>query len=203
MSLITATSNVLLKKGFREVKPFIAVYISVVLSTIFLWIATWIFVPKSFFNNYPGILIFILIGSFAPTLVRSLTYLGIHKLGAGRAAPIRALTPFFAVLFAIIFLKETPKSIIFVGIAFIVLGIMFLTKEKRNDREKWKIWHFIFPFLAALLAGIAANLRKYGLTLMPQPIFASAVAATSSLAFLSVYFLYFSCTFIFSSNFVF
>jgi len=41
--------------------------------------------------------------------------------------------------------------------------------------------------LAAILAGIAANLRKYGLNIMPQPIFASAVAATSSMIILTIY----------------
>lgn len=187
MTLITASSNVILKKGFKEVTPFFAVYISVVISTIFLWIATCLFVPKHFFSNYKGILIFIIIGSFAPTLVRTLTYLGIHKLGAGRAAPLRALTPFFATIIAIFFLKESPKSIIFVGIFLIILGIILVSKKEKRDFTPWRPVQFLYPLSAAFLAGIAASLRKYGLNLMPQPIFASAVAATSSLIILTFY----------------
>ena len=190
MALITASSNVILKKGFKEVPPLLAVYISVVISTIFLWIATYLFVPRYFFSNYKGILIFIIIGSFAPNLVRTLTYLGIHRLGAGMAAPLRALTPFFATIIAIRFLKESPKSIIFIGISLIVLGIIVLSKKDSRDFVHWRPVHFLYPLGAAFMAGVAANLRKYGLNLMPQAIFASAIAATSSLVFLSGYVMY-------------
>ncbi len=187
MTLITGSSNIILKKGFSKIKPFSAVYISVLISTIFLWIATFLFVPRSCFYNYKGILVFVVIGSFAPTIVRSLTYYGIHKLGAGRAAPLRALTPFFAVIMAIFFLKETPRPAIFLGILLIVFGVTFLAKKDEKDLFTWKVRHFIYPLGAAILAGLAANLRKYGLNLMPQPVFASAIAATSSAIILTCY----------------
>ena len=98
MTLITASTNVILKKGFSKIEPFMAVYISVFISSIVLWIIAFIYTPKNCFSNYRGIMIFVIIGSFAPTLVRTLTYYGIQRLGAGRAAPVRALTPFFAII---------------------------------------------------------------------------------------------------------
>jgi DME family drug/metabolite transporter len=187
MTMITASSNIILKKGFFKVTPFLAVYISVFISVVFLWIATFLFVPKHSFFNYKGILVFIIIGSFAPTIVRTLTYYGIHKLGASRAAPIRALTPFFATILAIIFLGETPGPGIFLGILFIVLGVISLSRKEEKSLSQWKFIHMIYPLGAAVLAGLAANLRKFGLNLMPQPIFASAIAATTSLIVLTLF----------------
>ncbi|MFH1777235.1 MAG: EamA family transporter [Candidatus Omnitrophota bacterium] len=187
MTLITASSNVILKKGFSKISPFAAVYISVIISTIFLWCATFLFVPRNYFCNYKGIMIFVLIGSFAPTIVRTLTYYGIHKLGAGRAAPLRAMTPFFATIIAIVFLKESPKPSIFVGIFLIILGIIVLSKKNEDNITQWRLNYFFYPLGAAILAGLAANLRKFGLNLMPQPVFASTIAATSSLIFLTGY----------------
>ncbi|MFA5410493.1 MAG: DMT family transporter [Candidatus Omnitrophota bacterium] len=187
MTLITASSNIVLKKGFSRIYPFVAVYISVAIGTLFLWAATFLFVPRNFFYNYKGILIFAAIGSFAPTIVRTLTYYGIHNLGAGRAASLRATTPFFATIMAVIFLRESPGIGIFLGILLIVSGITFLSKKDEKDSFSWRTFHFIYPLGAAILAGAAANLRKYGLNLMPQPIFASTIAATSSLIILTPY----------------
>lgn len=187
MALITGTSNIILKKGFSKIEPTFAVYLSVVISTFLLWVMTFLFVPKVFFHNYKGILIFAIIGSFAPTIVRSLTYIGIHKLGAGRSSAVRSLTPFFAVIMAIVFLKETPNITIFLGVFLIIIGIILLSKKENKDIFHWKPIHLLYPLGAAFLAGLAANLRKYGLNIMPQPIFASTIAATSSAIILTIY----------------
>jgi len=133
MTLITASSNVILKKGFFSVQPFLAVYVSVIISTVFLWIMVLFCVPRDVFLNYQGIVIFVIIGAFAPTLVRTLTYCGIHTLGASRAAPLRALTPFFATMMAIFFLKESPGAGVFLGILLILVGVVVLVKKDRNN----------------------------------------------------------------------
>jgi drug/metabolite transporter (DMT)-like permease len=188
MTFITASSNILLKKGFSKINPLISSYFSIFISVVFLWIATWLFVPRGYFHNFKGILVFIVVGSFAPTIVRTLTYYGIDRIGAGRAAPLRAMTPFFAVIMAVMFLKESPKPIIFIAISLIILGVFLITKKNEKDVHlKLKPRHFLYPLGAAFLAGLAANMRKYGLNIMAQPIFASAIAATSSLFMLSFY----------------
>ena len=187
VTLITASSNILLKKGFYHVNPLVGVYLSVLVSAIFLWIATFLIVPRSHFYNYKGMLIFIVIGGFSPTIVRTLTYYGIDKLGAGRAALMRAMTPFFAIVMAIIFFKESPKPGIFIGILFIALGIIFLAKKEENGSFSHKPIHFLYPLGAAILSGFAINMCKYGLNVMPQALFASTIVATSSLIILTFY----------------
>ncbi|MDD5020185.1 MAG: EamA family transporter [Candidatus Omnitrophica bacterium] len=187
MTLITASSNIVLKKGLHKIHPFTATYLSVAISTLFLWLITSAYAPRSSFSNTSGILIFVLIGTFAPTIVRTLTYYGIHTLGAGRSAPIRALTPFFATFMAIVFLKERPRIGIFLGISLIVAGVALLSRKNQNDTAAWKPKHLLYPLGAAVLAGCAANLRKFGLDIMPDPVFASTIAASSSLVIMSCY----------------
>ena len=161
MTLITASSNVILKKGFSKVEPFIAVYLSVVIGTVFLWILTFIFVPRSYFLNYKAIIMFAGIGCFAPTLVRTWTYYGIHKLGAGRAAPLRALTPFFAIIMAVFFLKESPRPGIFFGILLIVSGVVLLSKKEDSDLTHWKKTHLFYPVAAAVLEGMLLLITQF------------------------------------------
>jgi uncharacterized membrane protein len=190
MTLITASSNILLKKGFLKIDPFLATYISVLINTVFLWIATFLFVDKSFYGNYRGILVFVAIGCFTPVIVRSLTYYGIHLLGPGLSAALRGMTPFFATLMAIIFLKESPRPALFLGLALIVLGLVLLAKRDKGYQRVHNRLYFVYPLAAAVLAGLAANLRKYGLNFMPHPVFASAIAATTSLLPLTIYVLF-------------
>jgi len=187
MTIITASSNIILKKAFKKINPFVGVYLSVLISSIFLWIATFLLVPNRNLLSSQAVMIFIVIGCFAPTIVRTLTYFGIDKLGAGRAAPLRALTPFFAVIIAMIFLKESPHVTIFIAIFLIISGITLLSKKNNKDLSHPKPMHYLYPIGAAILAGLAANMRKYGLDLMPHPIYASAIAATSSLVVLTFY----------------
>jgi uncharacterized membrane protein len=188
MTFITASSNILLKKGFAKLDPFLVSYFSVILSTGFLWLITFCSVEARYFTCYKGIAVFAAIGTFAPPLVRTFTYYGIHTLGAGRAAPLRALTPFFATIIAIWMLRELPHPFIFAGIALIAAGTVLITREPKDSR-RYKPAHLAYPLCAALLAGLAANLRKYGLHIMPQPVFASAIAATSASVCMTVYLL--------------
>jgi drug/metabolite transporter (DMT)-like permease len=186
MTIITASSNILLKKGFVKLNPFLVSYFSVILSTLFLWLITLLNADPRSFANYKGIAVFAVIGTFAPPLVRTFTYYGIHTLGAGRSAPLRALTPFFATLIAIWLLHESPHPLIFSGIALIIAGTVLITREPDNS-SRYRPAHLAYPLFAALLAGIAANLRKYGLITMPNPVFASAVAATSASLCMTIY----------------
>ena len=73
------------------------------------------------------------------------------------------MAPFFAVIMAMIFLKESPKLSIFFGILLIVSGVTSLMKRDKNDSFLWKPVYFFYPLGTAVLAGLAANLRKYGL----------------------------------------
>lgn len=186
MTLITASSSILLKKGFARLNPFLVSFFSVLLSTVFLWLITLCTGGAAYFSCREGIIVFAVIGTFAPPLIRTLTYYGIHTLGAGRASPMRALTPLFAVLIAMWMLGESPQLPIFSGIALIITGTILITREP-GDSARYRKIHLAYPVFAAALAGLAANLRKYGLQIMPHPVFASSVAATSASLCMGLY----------------
>ncbi len=140
---------------------------------------------KSSNINLTGVLFFGFIGLFAPSLVRYLTYIGVDKVGPSRSEQIRSLTPLFAILFAIIFLDEKLTIGVIVSISLILSGIMTLIKNK--EQKNWHARDLIFPFMAAVLAGAAANLRKFGFELLPSPLIAASATSISALIAFPLY----------------
>ena len=103
-----ALHNMLTKKALRYSNPATAVISSLLINIVFLWSLTFLFVPLSSVNS-AAILIFIVVGFFQPGLTRLLTYKGIDTLGVAVTDPIRATTPLFSAIMAIIFLaKRSP-----------------------------------------------------------------------------------------------
>ena len=181
VSIITASSRIFLKKGLLCSNPLTGMLVSLVICSLVLVILTVIYVPFKDYN-LKGILFFAVIGCFAPPLVRYLTYIGVDKVGASISDPIRATTPFFAIILAIIFLKEPFELGIIIGTAFIVCGVLLLAKGKKNKLIKeWKRKDLFFPLAAAFLAGIAANLRKMGFDMLESPVLAATSTALSAL----------------------
>lgn len=186
-SVFTAISRIFLKKGFEKSNPLTGMFVSLVICGFFLSILALLTVPA---EDYilKGIIFFALIGVFAPPVVRFLTYIGIDRLGTSRSSPIRSLTPFFATIIAIIFLRESINLFIIMGTALIVCGIIILSKKDNNLKKKdWRRRDLIFPLVAAFLAGIAANLRKYGFTILTSPVLAAASTAVAALFVFSSY----------------
>ena len=95
---LTAISRVLLKLGFEKSNPLTGMVVSVVIGCLMLDSAALIFSNPNDYS-WNGVLFFAGIGIVAPPVVRYLTYLGVHTLGAARSDPVRSLTPFFAILF--------------------------------------------------------------------------------------------------------
>ena len=185
--LITAGSNVILKKGLDDFDPFSAVYFSVLISAVIFWLICLFFIPIKSFSNIGGIIVFSVVGIFTPTIIRSLTYFGIDRLGAGRAGVVRALGPFFATIFAVLILKECPPLGSWIGLCCVTSALFILFKKDSPGEKELKIRHYIYPLSAAFLAGIIVNLKKVGLNFLNNPFLAAAIASTSSLLWLTVY----------------
>ena len=186
-SVSTAISRIFLKKGFEKSNPLTGMFVSLVICGFFLTLLA-LFTVRMEDYILKGILFFALIGVFAPPLVRFLTYIGIDKLGTSRSSPIRSLTPFFATIIAIIFLRESINFYIITGTILVVCGIIVLSKKDNSlGKKDWKRRDLIFPLAAAFLAGIAANLRKYGFTILTSPVLAAASTAVAALFVFSSY----------------
>ena len=178
-AFFSALHNVLTKKGLRYSNAATAVIISLVINIIFLWGVSLLFVPLDSLAS-PGILIFVIVGLFQPGLTRLLTYKGIETLGVAIADPMRATTPLFSALMAILLLGEDMTPPVFWATLLIIAGIILLS-HRGGSVDKIRLLYILYPFSASLLAGFSQVLRKFGLGAVPHPFLAAAVTATSSL----------------------
>jgi uncharacterized membrane protein len=178
-AFLFALHNMLTRKGLRTSNPATALVTSLVINIIVLWGVSLLFVPLGSLAT-SGIFIFVLVGLFQPGLTRFLTYKGIETLGVALTDPIRATTPLFSALFAILLLGERMTWPIFFATLVIIIGITVLS-HRGGSMQRIRFLYVLYPLLASLLAGFSQILRKFGLGAVPHPFLAAAVTATSSL----------------------
>ncbi|MBI2089294.1 MAG: DMT family transporter [Deltaproteobacteria bacterium] len=177
-AFLFAFHNMLTKKGLRYSNPATAVVVSLAINVVVLWGVSVIYVPLDSLTR-AGIFIFVLVGLFQPGLTRFLTYKGIEHLGIAITDPIRASTPLFSALFAILLLGERITMPIFFATLLIIIGITLLSQRADSVKNIRPLYVF-YPIVASLLAGFSQVLRKFGLAAVPHPFLAAAVTATSS-----------------------
>jgi drug/metabolite transporter, DME family len=179
-AFLFALLNILIKKALRYSNPATGVISSLGINVVFLWSASILFVPLAPLAS-ASILIFVAVGFFQPGLTRLLTYKGIDALGVAITDPIRASTPLFSALMAIIFLGEQMTVPIFLGTLMIIGGITLLSWRSGSMKIVGSAAYLWYPIAASALAGASQVVRKFGLAAVPHPFLAAAVTASSSL----------------------
>src|SRR5712692_5888028 len=177
-AFLFALHNLFAKKALRYSNPATGVISSLLINIIFLWGMSFLFVPLSSLTS-ASILIFVVVGFFQPGLTRLLTYKGIDALGVAITDPIRATTPLFSAMMAIIFLDEKITLPIVAATLMIIAGITLLSWRSGSMKGLNSVYLW-YPLGASALAGCSQVVRKFGLAAIPHPFLAAAVTATSS-----------------------
>lgn len=189
--VITALSRIVLKKGLSESNAITGM----VYSLFFGWLVLFLFFITDFKSqemSLEGSLFFAAIGIIAPPFVRYMTYIGVEKLGAARSDTIRSLTPLFAIVFAFFFFNEPFSEKAILAAVMIIGGAWLLGRDAHSSNNK-KIFHLtdlLYPFVAAVVAGLVSNLRKLGMSLQISSLAAATIAATSAIIVFSLFLLY-------------
>ena len=178
-AFLFALHNILSKKALRHSNPATAVISGLLINIIFLWGLSVLFVPLSSLTS-ASILIFAVVGLFQPGLTRLLSYKGIDALGVAVTDPIRATTPLFSAMMAIIFLGEKLTLPIVFATLMIIAGITLLSWRNGSMKLAGSAVFLWYPIAASALAGATQVVRKFGLAAVPHPFLAAAVTATSS-----------------------
>jgi DME family drug/metabolite transporter len=178
-AFLFALHNMLTKKALRYSNPATAVVSSLLINIVFLWGVSILFVPLSPLTS-ASILIFVGVGFFQPGLTRLLSYKGIDALGVAITDPIRATTPLFSAVMAIIFLGEKMTLPIVVATLMIIAGITLLSWRGGSMKLAGSAVFLWYPIAASALAGATQVVRKFGMAAVPHPFLAAAVTATSS-----------------------
>jgi uncharacterized membrane protein len=178
-AFLFALHNMLTKKALRYSNPATAVISSLLINIMFLWTVSVLFVPLESLTS-AGILIFVGVGFFQPGLTRLLSYKGIDALGIAITDPIRATTPLFSAIMAVIFLGEEVTLSIVAATVLIIAGITLLSWRSDSMKLTGSAVYLWYPIAASALAGATQVVRKFGMAAVPHPFLAAAVTATSS-----------------------
>jgi drug/metabolite transporter, DME family len=179
-AFLFALHNLLSKKALRYSNPATAVISTLLINIVVLWGMTILLVPLSNVTA-ASLLIFVVVGFFQPGLTRLLTYKGIDTLGVAITDPVRATTPLFSAMMAIIFLGEDITVPIIVATFMIIAGVTLLSWRRDSMKLMGSALYLWYPIAASALAGASQVVRKFGLAAVPHPFLAAAVTATSSL----------------------
>jgi drug/metabolite transporter, DME family len=178
-AFLFALHNLFTKKALRYSNPATGVISSLLINIIFLWTLSILFVPLESLTA-AAIWIFVGVGFFQPGLTRLLAYKGIDALGVAITDPIRATTPLFSAMMAIIFLGEQVTAGIVVATLMIIAGITLLSWRSGSMKLTGSAVYLWYPIAASALAGATQVVRKFGMAAVPHPFLAAAVTASSS-----------------------
>ena len=178
-AFLFALHNLFTKKALRTSNPATGVISSLLINIIFLWTLSILFVPLDSLTS-AAIWIFVGVGFFQPGLTRLLAYKGIDALGVAITDPIRATTPLFSALMAIVFLGEEVTFGIIVATLLIIAGITLLSWRTGSMKLTGSAVYLWYPIAASALAGATQVVRKFGMAAVPHPFLAAAVTASSS-----------------------
>jgi drug/metabolite transporter, DME family len=180
-ALCFSIAHVLIRRGLVESNAMTGSFISLTMSALVLWLLVPFIAPLSALWT-PAIAIFLAAGILAPGIGRTLSYVGIEKIGVARSVPIPNSSPIFASVFAVIFLAESwvPQNIL--GTTLVIAGVIILSVAKPAHGE-WRKLDVVYPLVGAMAFGASAILRKAGLGFMNIPILAAAVTAAAAALF--------------------
>ena len=180
-ALCFSIAHILIRRGLVQSNAITGSFISLSMTAAVLWLLVPFFVPLSEFWR-PAVLIFVVAGVFAPGIGRTLSYLGIERIGVSRSVPIVNSSPIFASVFAVVFLGEVWVAQNIVGTLLVISGVVLLSVAKPAKGE-WRKVDIIFPILGALAFGVSTTLRKAGLSLVDIPLGAAAITAAAGFVF--------------------
>jgi DME family drug/metabolite transporter len=170
-------SHVFTKKSLAYVNAATATQFALGMNALLLCVLALSLFPQHISYN-PGVWIFVADGAVVATLGRLFLYIGFDRVGVARAAPVSASYPFFAVLFAVVFLHEVLTIPILAGTAGIVFGIFVLSYGEAH--KEWRRRDLLFPLMTAVIWGTASNMRKWGINMGVEPLFGSAVSSLTA-----------------------
>src|SRR6266511_1374717 len=182
-ALCSAVSTMLIQRGLRHANFYAGFWINIVVGMIGLWSVVLLMVPRDDYH-WSAVPYFVLSGLVGTAAGRLFRVVAIEKVGAPVAASINSLSPFIATGLAILLLGERVTLPTLLGTLVIVLGTILLSQSGKHFG--FRIWHLLYPLLAASCFGVVAILRKLGLG-HAGPLFDSAINNTSAMVAATVF----------------
>ncbi|MBI2359733.1 MAG: DMT family transporter [Deltaproteobacteria bacterium] len=145
-----AADSVLVRLGARRSNILAAAFLSYAVSASCLWLYLLLFSSLDLLWSRATVY-FLLGGCLQPLIARILFYIGLTRLGASRAGPLRGVEPLFSAAIAVVFLGERPGFLVYSGTVLIVASV-WLISWRRSGEAKWRFLDMQFPLGAALVS---------------------------------------------------
>jgi drug/metabolite transporter, DME family len=132
--------------------------------------------------------IFALGGLFGASLGSLLLLSATDHVGASVSSAASNTRPLFAAAIAVIWLGESVRPLLFLGIVLVVAGVVVLVFSKGGDIRGWQAWKLWIPLSAAAAFAAGNVIRRFGLASTPTPILeALVIDQTAGFIALGVY----------------
>jgi uncharacterized membrane protein len=180
-ALCFSIGHIMIRRGLVHSNAMTGAFISLSMSAGILWALLLFMIPLTALWT-PAVFYFIAAGIFAPGIGRTLSYVGIERIGVARSVPIVNSSPIFASIFAVVFLGEVWVGQNIIGTILVISGVVILSMIKPAEGP-WQKRDVVYPIIGAVAFGISSTLRKAGLDVVPIPILAAAVTAGTAALF--------------------
>jgi len=178
-ALFFATSNQFQNLGIRHVDSRTGIFVSLIASAGFFWLLSPFYIESWYWLSF-GTLVFAAIGLIRPFLSANLALAGIRHLGPTLASTLMSTSPFWAALFAILWLGEDMTWSVALGTIAVVGGIILLANSSGRVQAGWPLWALILPIGASFIRSLGHALTKYGMDWVPSPLFAALIGTSVS-----------------------
>lgn len=162
------------------------IYISLtvtIVGNIILWPLALTFTDLNTVNP-DGLLLFLIAGLLAPAIARLFYFKGMETAGISANASIFATYPLYTSITATLLLGEVLTAENWIGLACIIIGVIFVGRNINNSNAQTKTTTkigLIIPILGSLAIAFSQIFRKEALNLYSEPLLGVAVGYSTSL----------------------
>jgi uncharacterized membrane protein len=167
-------AGVILRRALALINPLTTACVSVTVTAVITWLVAASTDDLSLVFT-PAAAPFLVAGFIAPGLSRLILFIGYSRIGVGRTVALMSITPLFAIVIAIIALRERPSLLLIVGASLIVGGGIVMARRARDDTS-WRRRHMMFPIVAALMFAVRDVISRAALVDFPHPLIGAAAA---------------------------
>jgi drug/metabolite transporter (DMT)-like permease len=176
-------SQILVRKNLDK-SNFIHISLTVtIMGNIILWPLALAFTDMNTINP-EGLLLFVFAGLLAPAIARLFYFKGMETAGISANACIFATYPLYTSITAFLLLGEVLTAENWVGLACIVVGVIFVGRIINNGDARTRSTSkkgLIVPILGSLALAFSQIVRKESLNVYNQPLLGVAVGYTATL----------------------
>lgn len=191
-ALMLSITAVCIRVGSQDGGAKQAVLVVLLINTIVLLPLSILIYHGQYGLNWTSLPAFIGAGIIGTLLGRLFYYSGIERVGASRAEPIVASTPFHAALIAVVFLGETLTGPHFIGILLIIAGVAIISwagvSDKTQTPGNTSTIGFLLPLIAAFCFGLEPVFAQIGLGEGTPALVGAMIKAISALVGFASYF---------------